>query len=174
VLALPWLNVDLDSKVISVREALEETREHDIQVKAPKTKAGKRDVSLPAIVVDALRGHRRAQFELRVALGAGKLPDGALVFPAPLKAGSQSPRAFSKEWADVAASIGMPEVTFQALRHTHGSQLIDAGVDIVTISKRLGHASPNITLKVYAHLFRKDDSKASDAIDVALEALGAS
>ena len=59
-------------------------------------------------------------------------------------------------------------------RHTHASQLIDAGVGIVTISKRLGHASPNITLKVYAHLFRKDDSKASDAIDAALEALGAS
>jgi integrase len=36
----------------------------------------------------------------------------------------------------------MPEVTFHALRHTHASQLIDAGVDIVTISKRLGHAKP--------------------------------
>ena len=172
VLALRWLNVDLDGKVIRVREALEETREHDIQVKAPKTKAGKRDVSLPAIVVDALREHRRQQLELRVALGAGKLPDDALVFPAPLKGGYQSPRAFSKEWADVAESIGMPEVTFQALRHTHASQLIDAGVDIVTISKRLGHASPNITLKVYAHLFRKDDSKASDAINAALAGLG--
>ena len=33
----------------------------------------------------------------------------------------------------------MPEVTFHSLRHTHASQLIDAGVDIVTISKRLGH-----------------------------------
>jgi integrase len=42
----------------------------------------------------------------------------------------------------------------------------------VTISKRLGHASPNITLKVYAHLFRKDDSKASDAINAALAGLG--
>jgi integrase len=66
----------------------------------------------------------------------------------------------------------MPEVTFQALRHTHASQLIDAGVDIVTISKRLGHASPNITLKVYASSFRKDDSKASDAINAALAGLG--
>jgi len=153
-------------------QALEETKAHDIQVKAPKTKAGRRDVSLPAIVVDALRDHRRQQLELRMALGAGKLPDDALVFPATLKGGCQSPRAFSKEWADVAESIGMPEVTFQALRHTHTSQLIDAGVDIVTISKRLGHASPNITLKVYAHLFRKDDSKASDAISAALAELG--
>jgi integrase len=68
----------------------------------------------------------------------------------------------------------MPEVTFHALRHTHASQRIDAGVDIGTISRRLGHASPNITLKVYAHLFRKDDSKASDAINEALKGLGAS
>jgi integrase len=40
VLALRWLNVDLNGKLIRVREALEETRKHDIQVKAPKTKAG--------------------------------------------------------------------------------------------------------------------------------------
>jgi integrase len=44
----------------------------------------------------------------------------------------------------------------------------DAGVDVVTISKRLGHASPAITLKIYAHLFRKDDGKASAAINAAL------
>ena len=59
------------------------------------------------------------------------------------------------------------DVTFHALRHTHASQLIDAGVDIVTISKRLGHAKPDITLRVYAHLFRNDDSKAAAAIDAA-------
>jgi integrase len=40
-------------------------------------------------------------------------------------------------------------------------------VDIVTISKRLGHAKPDITLRIYAHLFRKDDGKAA-AINAAL------
>lgn len=44
---------------------------------------------------------------------------------------------------------------------------IDANVDIVTISKRLGHASPNITLQVYAHLFQKRDDKAAAAINAA-------
>ena len=48
---------------------------------------------------------------------------------------------------------------------THASQLIDQGVDIVTISKRLGHAKSDITLRIYAHLFRKDDAKAAQAID---------
>jgi integrase len=37
----------------------------------------------------------------------------------------------------------------------------------MTISKRLGHASPNITLKIYANLFRRRDDKAADAINAA-------
>jgi integrase len=62
----------------------------------------------------------------------------------------------------------MPGVTFHALGHTHASQLIAAGVDVVTIAKRLGHSSPNITLSVYAHLFRQRDDKAAAAINAAL------
>jgi integrase len=47
----------------------------------------------------------------------------------------------SAAWADFAEKIAMPEVTFHALRHTHASQFIDQGVDIVTISKRLATLS---------------------------------
>ena len=170
LLAVPWHNSKLDAKVIEVRAALEQTRD-GIKLKSTKTKAGKRDVTLPEIVVDALREHRRQQLELRMALGLGKMPDNAPVFPA-IDGGYQNPRAFSKEWARVAASIGFPGITFHALRHTHASQLIDAGLDIVTISKRLGHAKPDITLRIYAHLFTKSDSKAADAINDALARLG--
>jgi integrase len=67
----------------------------------------------------------------------------------------------------IADGIGMPDITYHSLRHRHAAQLIDAGVDIVTISKRLGHASPDVTLRVYAHLFRKDDDQAA-AINAAL------
>jgi hypothetical protein len=66
----------------------------------------------------------------------------------------------------------MPDITFHALRHTHASQLIDAGVDVVTISRRLGHSGPNITLKVCAHLFRDSDDKAAQAFNEALAKLG--
>jgi integrase len=96
------------------------------------------------------------------------------VFPAPLKGGYQSPRAFSKEWARFAASIGFKGITFHALRHTHVSQLHDAGVDIVTISKRLGHRSVDVTLRIYSHMFASADTKAADAINAALKGLGAS
>ncbi len=171
LLALRWSNVD--GKVIRVRESLEQTKADGLRFKATKTKAGRRDITLPDRVVETLRDHRRQQLELRLALGLGKLPDDALTFPN-LDGGPRSPNAITKEWSVAAASFGVGDVTLHGLRHTHASQLIDAGVDIVTISKRLGHASPNVTLQVYAHLFRTSDAKAADAINAALAGLGRS
>ena len=167
VLALRWARVDLDAKVVQIRETTEHTRAHGIRFKAPKSRAGHRDVTLPDQVVEALREYRKAQLELRLQLGRGKLPDDALLFT-DLAGNPRTPDAVSGAWRDFAARIGMPDVTFHGLRHSHASQLIDAGVDIVTISRRLGHASPDITLRVYAHLFQKDDGKAAAAINAVL------
>ena len=80
VLALRWGRVHLDGKVIAVREALEETKAHGIRFKVPKTKAGRRDISLPDVLVETLRDFRKDQLELRFKLGAGKLLDEALLF----------------------------------------------------------------------------------------------
>jgi integrase len=113
-----------------------------------------------------LRDHRRAQLELRLKLGAGRMSDEALLIT-DIDGNLPTPNSVSAAWHDAAESLGVAGVTFHGLRHTHASQLIDAGVDIVTISKRLGHADPSITLRVYAHLFRQDDSKAAAAIDAA-------
>jgi integrase len=167
VLALRWGRVGIDRKVIEVREALEETKVHGIRFKVPKSKAGRRDITLPDLLVETLREFRKEQLEMRIKLGAGKLADNALLF-AGIDGGLPSQKRSSKAWNAFAGQIKMPEVTFHALRHTHASQLIDAGVDIVTISKRLGHAKPDITLRVYAHLFQKDDGKAAAAINMAL------
>jgi integrase len=46
--------------------------------------------------------------------------------------------------------------------------LIANDVDIVTISKRLGHAKPSVTLAIYAHMFTRDDRKAAEVINAAL------
>jgi integrase len=168
VLALKWGRVDLDRNIVRVQEALEFTKAHGIRFKQPKSKAGRRDVTLPDILVDVLRDYRKAQLELRMKLGAGRLQDDDLLF-ADVNGAPLSPNAVSAAWSDYAKQIGMPEVTFHALRHTHASQLIDQGVDIVTISRRLGHATPDITLRVYAHRFQKDDSKAAAAINAILK-----
>ena len=144
VLALRWGCVDLDGKVIKVREAIEPTETHGIRFKAPKSKAGRRDITLPDILVGVLRDYRREQLESRLKLGAGKLQAEDLLFT-DIEDGPLSAGAFSAARGDYAAKVGIPEVTFHALRHA--SQLIDAGVDIVTISKRLGHTKPDIGLR---------------------------
>jgi integrase len=60
-----------------------------------------------------------------------------------------------------ARQCGHRPAHLHALRHTHASSLIAAGVDILTISRRLGHANPKITLDVYGHLYGNTDDKAA-------------
>ena len=93
--------------------------------------------------------------------GLGKLAPDDLLF-ANLEGRPLRPSAVSSDWGDLAERICMPEITFHGLRHSHASQLIAAGVDIVTISKRLGHAKPSVTLAIYSHMFHTDDRKAGD------------
>ncbi len=111
----------LSAEVLQVREALEYTRAYGIRFKPPRSRAGRRDIARPDILIDALREHRKEQLETRMKLGLGRLPDDALLF-----------------------------------------------ADLVTISKRLGHAKLDITLRIYAHVFRKDDSKAVAAINATM------
>jgi integrase len=166
ILALRERSVNLDGGVVEVREALEETKANGIAFKAPKSKAGRRNITLPDIAIEALREHRKRLLETRLQLSLGKLAPDDLLF-ANLEGRPLRPSAVSSDWGDLAERIGMPEITFHALRHTHASQLIARGVDIVTISKRLGHAKPSVTLAVYAHMFTTDDRKAAAAINAA-------
>jgi len=66
------------------------------------------------------------------------------------------------------AAIGKRSVTFHSLRHTHASHLIASGLDVLTISRRLGHANPTITLNVYGHLIANTDDRAAQIIETAL------
>jgi integrase len=64
---------------------------------------------------------------------------------------------------DFAAAMDALEIdcTPHGLRHTHVSQLIAEGLDVLTISRRIGHASPSITLNVYGHMFPNTDARAA-------------
>jgi integrase len=147
LLALRWKDVDLDGGKLRVEQSLEQTKT-GLRFKGPKTKHGRRQISLPSSVVVELRTHRRTQAEQRLALGLGKEADEALVFRrvdgAPLL-----PNSVTTEWRRLVVSLRLPRVSLHAWRHTHASQLIASGMDVLTISRRLGHGSPSITLNVY-------------------------
>lgn len=54
---------------------------------------------------------------------------------------------------------GVPRIRIHDLRHSHATMLINNGVNIVAVSRRLGHSDINITLKVYSHLLRKTEDE---------------
>src|SRR5215468_2428657 len=166
MLGLRWGDVDLDAGRLTIEQSLEQTVAHGIRTKGPKTKHGRRTISLPAHLVTELRQHWREQQEQRLGIGRGKAPDSAPVF-ATADGQHLSPNAITKAWPVAMAAVGMPAVTLHSLRHTHASILIASGVDILTISRRLGHSSPTITLSVYGHLIHGTDDRAAQIMDKA-------
>ena len=167
IAALRWADIDLDGATVRIERSLEETKE-GLRVKAPKTAAGRRTVSLPAFTVAALREHRRETLELRLKLRAGPLPAEHAVFGC-IDGAMPAPYTISNRWRHAVKARKLPRVTFHALRHSHASALIAAGLDVVSVSRRLGHANPALTLSVYSHLFTDKDTDAAAAMDAALE-----
>jgi len=123
-------------------------------------------------LVAELRAHKVARATMRLALGLGKESDDALVLCQP-DGSPLRPDTVSSEWRRIVDSLKLPKVSLHALRHTHASQLIAAGVDVLTISRRLGHGSPSITLDVYSHLFKPTDGGAAAIFDRAFGGLQA-
>jgi integrase len=166
LLALRWSDVDLDGAVLRVERSLEETKAGGLRFKSPKTRHGRRSISLPPSAVAVIREHWKAQQEQRLKLGMGKAPPSSLVFAA-YDGSTRKPSSLTKEWARAVAAKSnhsaneLPRVSFHSLRHTHASNLIAGGHDVLAISRRLGHGSPTITLGVYGHLFPNSDDRAA-------------
>jgi integrase len=165
-LAARWSRLDLDGAKMQIFEALDEAG-GKVFVKAPKTSAGRRTISLPTVVVEALRGHKVRQLETAMLLGLGRPASDALVFPG-ADGAYDSPHAFSSRWGRAAKRFGVPDLTWHSLRHAHASMLIAAKVPITTVAARLGHADASVTLRVYARMFSTDDAEAAQAVDAAL------
>jgi len=168
LLGLQWGDINLDKATLKVERSVEETKA-GLRLKTPKTKHGRRTISLPPSAVEVLRDHRREQRETRVALGLGREAADTLLFGTP-EGGMLSPDNLSRDWRRLVAARKLPSVMFHALRHSHASALIASGLDVVTVSRRLGHGTPMVTLTVYAHLFEKTDLTAASAIEATLQA----
>jgi integrase len=167
LMGLQWGDVDLEAGKVRIERAVEKTRAAGLRLKAPKTRHGRRVISLPASAVEVLKAHRKAQIELRLALGIGRLPPDGFVFGT-VEGALRDPDRITQDWKRFAARHGLPRTTLHGLRHAHASALIAAGADPVTVSRRLGHGSPVVTMAVYAHLFDRSDEAAAKAINAVL------
>ena len=60
---------------------------------------------------------------------------------------------FKRRWKSIQALVG-DDVTTRTFRNNFATVLYDAGVDVLTASKVMGHADPTTTLKIYTDLDR--------------------
>ncbi len=63
----------------------------------------------------------------------------------------------------------VPDIKTHALRHSHASYLISLGVDILSVSKRLGHSTTVETLKTYGHLYPNADENVLSVMNENIE-----
>jgi integrase len=145
LLGLVWAEVDFDEGFVRLRYQLE--RGSNLRVE-PKTPQAVRDVVLMPSLGNLLREHR---------LASSFSGDSDFVFAStvgtPLAYRNVERRGLGAAADRAGLNIDRPRLRLHDLRHCFASILISHGHDIVSVSRQLGHASPDITLRVYAHLF---------------------
>jgi integrase len=78
------------------------------------------------------------------------------------------PDSITKMFARLVKKAGVPALSFHALRHTHATDLLRAGVHPKITSARLGHASIAVTMDVYSHAIPGLQEDAAHRIDATL------
>jgi integrase len=168
-LGLRWRDVDLDAGTIAVRRGARMIRYKGEpgEVHEGPTKGHKaRVVDVDAATVAVLRGWRRERGTMALQLAR----DDALVFGT-IENGLRNPEHVSQTFKAAVArcrrALGdgaLPMIRLHDLRHTHATLLLAAGKRVEVVSERLGHASPMITLTVYAHVRPGDQRDAAEVL----------
>lgn len=151
-LALKWDCVDFENASAHLRRNIHYHKDGTIEVtETMKTHSSNRHVPMPHDLCEALRDLKATTTSLYVFPG----PDG----------GPRSHSSFESFWKKIYKHFGPDakrfrkyrvyqtntHVTPHILRHTYATRCFEAGLDIKEVQYLLGHAKPDITLKIYTH-----------------------
>jgi integrase len=125
-----------------------------------KTRASRRRVVLSGPTGDLLDAH--------LARLEAELPGVPWLFPRPSGRPYSPSRLATRWWRPLVKRWGRPGVRFHDLRHTCATLLLAGGVDVKTVSVRLGHSSPVITLRTYAHVLPEMAERAAAVLGGAI------
>ncbi len=143
LLRLRWRDIDVAAREIRVVES--------------KTQAGCR-------VVPMFGSARRVLLEQK-ARSRFKRPDD-LVFPTAVGTPEDPKGWHDREYLHARKTAGLRDtLRLHDLRHHAVSVLVSQGANIVLVSKVAGHATPDLTLRVYSHLFDRDLAEAAVKFD---------
>ena len=161
--ALKYYSVDWDAGTITVDRSLKYTPATGTFIAETKTDAGDRVITLPPSMIRILREAMwqdvmEEEEDLEAWKGAGWIVHsrhGARV-------NKDTPSKWFRKFAD---AHGYQGLTFHGLRHVHASVLLQHHVDLQSVSSRMGHSDPSVTLRAYADAMPARDQEAAATMD---------
>jgi integrase len=161
LLALRWTDLELPNEgsgKMIIRRSLSWARLKGEPIRPryfpPKTKSGRRTISIPALLVVDLK---------RWKLESPRSEED-LVFPTLEGKPVCRDALLRVNFYPALARAHLRRVTFHTLRHSCASAMIAGGAPITEVQHRLGHANPAITLQVYSHFFKHTEGSTADQL----------
>ncbi len=149
LLGLQWTDLDLDSGALRVRRTVYNGRVHP-----PKTKKGKRSITLTNEAVAALGSHEKI---------------GEWVFSTRTGNAISCQNLNYRSFKPLLKQAGLPNIRFHDLRHTAATLLLTKGVHPKIVQEMLGHSSISITLDTYSHVLPNIQGEAVKAMESIFE-----
>ncbi|GGS49407.1 tyrosine-type recombinase/integrase [Streptomyces violaceus] len=151
-------DIDLDHGAVRVRRAVAELFNGQREIKAPKSAAGKRTVSIPAAIIPDIRDHLERYAEHgadgRVFLGS--------------KGATPRRNHFNRLWRKACSDAGIKGLHFHDLRHTGNTLAASTGASTRELMSRMGHSTARAAL-IYQHASAERDRLIADALSALVD-----
>lgn len=168
--ALKYSDVDWDAGTITVDRSLKYTPADGAFISETKTEAGDRVITLPPSMIRIL--HDAMWDDVMEAQDLPEKWKGAFWIVHSRHGARVNKDTPSKWFRAFADAHGYQGLTFHGLRHVHASMLLQHHVDLQSVSVRMGHSDPSVTLRAYADAMPARDQEAAATMDRLLLATG--
>lgn len=163
---LRWSDVDRVQMTLTIERGVKRGEDGRRLVGPTKTHTA-RNLSIDEITLAVLDAHRK-QCEEWAAAGNIDLKDGYILgWDDPSFHRPARPNMVTAKFARLSAQVGV-KVRFHDLRHAVATTLLANGTDLAVVAGRLGHSSPLITMRVYAHVLENKDRQAAGVMGALL------
>lgn len=152
--ALRW--TDIDGNILHVRRSVTQKLKGDDVETPPKNKSSYRDLQMPNPLMDILDEHRAILTENGIYKEDERICGGARCL---------SDSSIEHKNTAYSSAAGLPHIRIHDFRHTHASVLINEGISIQEIARRLGHSKVEITWNTYAHLYPREEERDVAVLD---------
>ena len=167
LLGLEWPDIDFDRGVITVRRTSQYATTLGVYTDTPKTASSARSTKISESLLDLLRAYRADQSARRLAHGdlwATGWTEHPRLFTK-LNGEPMHPNTPEKHLKKILERAGLPPVSLHSLRHTNATLLISGGVNVRTVSARLGHSQTSTTMNIYAEAIQSAEAAAAEVLD---------